>query len=47
MEDTIAAIATATSPAGISVIRISGPQALETAEAVFVTPSGKKKENAS
>ena len=44
MEDTIAAIATATSPAGISVIRISGPQALETAEAVFVTPSGKKKD---
>ena len=44
MEDTIAAIATATSPAGISVIRLSGPQALETAEAVFVTPSGKKKD---
>lgn len=40
MEDTIAAIATAVSEAGISIVRISGKQAIETAAWIF--RSGKK-----
>ena len=40
MEDTIAAIATAVSEAGISIVRISGKQAIETAARIF--RSGKK-----
>lgn len=40
---TIAAIATALSPAGISIIRISGDHALEIAEKIYRSPSGKKK----
>ena len=35
MEDTIAAIATAVSEAGISIVRISGKQAIETAARIF------------
>ena len=35
MEDTIAAIATAVSEAGISIVRISGKQAIETATRIF------------
>lgn len=40
MEDTIAAIATAVSEAGISIVRISGKQAIEAAARIF--RSGKK-----
>ena len=40
MEDTISAIATAVSEAGISIVRISGKQAIETAARIF--RSGKK-----
>lgn len=42
MEKTIAAISTGLTEAGISVIRISGPEAVPTAEKVFVSVSGKK-----
>ena len=45
MEDTIAAISTALSPAGIAVIRISGPQAVAAADRIFVSPVGKKLQN--
>ena len=41
MKDTIAAIATPSAVGGISVIRISGPEALSIAERVFSTVSGK------
>ncbi len=40
---TIAAIATAMSPSGISIIRISGPQALQVIDAVYKSPKGTKK----
>lgn len=40
---TIAAIATALSPAGISIIRISGEQAVSIAEKLYRSPRGKKK----
>ena len=40
--DTIAAIATALSEAGIGIIRISGEEAIETADRIFRTKSGKK-----
>lgn len=40
---TIAAIATALSPAGISIIRISGPEALAVADRVYRSKNGKKK----
>ena len=40
--DTIAAIATATAPAGIGVVRISGSAACEVADSVFSAVSGKK-----
>lgn len=44
-EDTIAAIATAQGEAGIGIIRISGPEALEKTLPLFVTTTGKKKES--
>lgn len=40
---TIAAIATAMSASGISIIRISGPDALQVIDAVYKSPKGKKK----
>lgn len=42
-EDTIAAISTAVSEAGIGIIRISGPDACRIADRVFRSPGGKKK----
>ena len=39
--DTIAAIATALSESGIGIIRISGPEAIDVADKIFVTKSGK------
>lgn len=39
--DTIAAIATALSDSGIGIIRISGPEAVEIADQVFQTKSGR------
>lgn len=42
MEKTIAAIATAISPAGLSAIRISGPEAFAIADKVFQSKSNKK-----
>lgn len=41
--DTIAAVATALSDSGIGIVRISGPEAIEIADKVFCTKSGKKK----
>ena len=41
MAQTIAAVSTAVAPAGVSMIRISGDEALEVASRVFV-PAGKK-----
>ncbi len=40
--DTIAAIATALSESGIGIIRISGEEALQTADRIFRTKSGKQ-----
>ena len=40
--DTIAAIATALSESGIGIIRISGDEAIETADKIFRTKSGKR-----
>lgn len=45
MSDTIAATATAPGEAGIGVIRISGPEAAEIMNKVFVPASGKPVEN--
>ena len=42
-KDTIAAIATGTTNAGISIIRISGTDAISVADAIFVSKKGKKK----
>ena len=43
MEDTIAAISTNLSgPAGIGIIRVSGEDAIATADRIFRSPSGKK-----
>lgn len=39
---TIAAIATAMNPSGISIIRISGPKAWEIVNEIFCSPGGKK-----
>lgn len=39
---TIAAIATAMNPSGISIIRISGPKAWEIVSEIFCSPGGKK-----
>ena len=41
-EDTIAAIATATLKAGIGIIRVSGPEAIQIAESLMFTKYGKK-----
>lgn len=41
--DTIAAIATGTTNAGISIIRISGKEAFSVADAIFVSKKGNKK----
>ena len=41
-EDTIAAISTPVAPGGIGMVRISGPQALEVADRVFRSVSGKQ-----
>ena len=41
--DTITAIATGTTNAGISIIRISGTNAISVADAIFVSKNGKKK----
>lgn len=40
---TIAAIATAMSPSGISIIRISGPDALQVIDRIYQSPNTKKK----
>jgi len=40
MEDSIAAISTPSGAGGIAIIRISGPQTLAIADAVFVSPAG-------
>ena len=42
-QDTITAIATGTTNAGISIIRISGTDAISVADAMFVSKKGKKK----
>jgi len=42
-QDTIAAIATGTTNAGISIIRISGENAFSVADSLFVSKRGKKK----
>ena len=39
--DTIAAIATALTDSGIGIIRISGPEAIQIADRVFITRGGK------
>ena len=39
--DTIAAVATPNAVGGISVVRISGPDALQTADRIFRTVSGR------
>ena len=41
--DTIAAIATAMSNSGIGIVRISGDEALEVADRIFVSKKGNKK----
>ena len=41
-DDTIAAIATGMTDAGISIIRISGDRAIEVADSIFCSKSGKK-----
>ncbi|MEE1007722.1 MAG: tRNA uridine-5-carboxymethylaminomethyl(34) synthesis GTPase MnmE [Agathobacter sp.] len=41
--DTIAAIATAMTPAGIGIIRISGNEALDVIDKIYVSKSGNKK----
>ncbi len=40
--ETIAAIATGSTNAGISIIRISGPNAIELCDSIFVSVRGKK-----
>ena len=42
MKSTIAAISTGLTEAGISVIRVSGPESIDIAQKVFVSLSGKK-----
>ena len=41
MSDTIAAIATAPGPSAIGILRLSGPEALSAASAVFRSASGR------
>ena len=48
MEHTIAAISTSTmSSGGISIVRMSGKDAIETADKIFVSKNGKKLSEAS
>lgn len=42
LDDTIAAISTATGNGGIGIVRISGSEALKIADSIFVSPKGKK-----
>lgn len=42
MTDTIAAIATALSPSGIGIVRISGPESREIAGKVYRSKGGKR-----
>lgn len=44
-EETIVAIATAMGEGSIGVIRLSGPEALKSAQGIFRLPSGNKEEN--
>ena len=41
--ETIAAIATALTNSGIGIIRLSGPEAFEIIDKIYVSPSGNKK----
>ena len=43
MKETIAAIATGMSNSGIGIIRLSGPQAIEVADKLFVSKKGTKR----
>ncbi len=42
LDDTIAAISTATGNGGIGIVRISGSNAIDIADSLFVSPKGKK-----
>lgn len=42
-EDTIAAVATAMAPAGIGIVRISGPEAVTVAERIYRAPDPEKR----
>ena len=42
-KDTIAAISTAAAPSGIGIVRISGPDAIQAADEIYRSRSGKKK----
>ena len=42
LEDTIAAISTAVGSGGIGIVRISGKDALNIADSIFISPKGKK-----
>ena len=42
LEDTISAISTATGNGGIGIVRMSGKEAIEIADNLFVSPKGKK-----
>ena len=43
MKDTIAAVATAMSPSGIGIIRISGPESFAVADRIYRSKGGRKK----
>ena len=43
MKETIAAVSTAISTSGISIVRISGPEALDIADRIYRSPSKNKK----
>ncbi len=42
IDDTIAAISTATGNGGIGIVRLSGSEAVEICDKIFVSPKGKK-----
>ena len=42
LSDTIAAVSTAQAPAGIGIVRISGPKAFEIADRLYSGKNGKK-----
>ena len=42
MSETIAAIATALSPSGIGIVRISGDEAVTIADRIFRKPNGER-----